>query len=195
MVATIAANARFIRIPRRVDARSSAYFHYVGPTLRTSDSTAVDFPGRCQTALCRLSGGRLRIQGERDAAVATPVTNHGKEVAMTTRADGMRRIARANAAVATASVAGVVGLTVAIAQHGTHHAAASTPTAATTATQTSATQTSATQTSATQTSATSSPTVTTSSAASTTNSSSDDSTATVTATSQATTQHAVTSGS
>jgi hypothetical protein len=54
---------------------------------------------------------------------------------MTTRADGMRRIATANATIATVSVAGVVGLSVMLAQQGTHHATI--PTTVTSTTQTS----------------------------------------------------------
>jgi hypothetical protein len=97
---------------------------------------------------------------------------------MTTRADGTRRIATANAAIATLSAAGVVGLSVILAQQGTHHTAAAIPTTVASTTQTSP-------------------------AASKSDSSSDDTTTTVTATPQATVQqatsapvqHAVTSGS
>ncbi|HZV27508.1 MAG TPA: hypothetical protein VFG00_14625 [Acidothermaceae bacterium] len=55
---------------------------------------------------------------------------------MTTRADGMRRIGTANATIATFGVAGVVGLSVMLAQHGAHHTAATIPTAAISTTQT-----------------------------------------------------------
>jgi len=60
---------------------------------------------------------------------------------MTTRADGMRRIATANATIATVSVAGVVGLSVMLAQQGTHHTAAVVPTTVTNTTQASTTTT------------------------------------------------------
>lgn len=50
---------------------------------------------------------------------------------MTTRADGMRRIATANATIATVSVAGVVGLSVLLAQQSTDHTAATVPAAVT----------------------------------------------------------------
>jgi hypothetical protein len=62
---------------------------------------------------------------------------------MTTRADGMRRIATANATIATVSVAGVVGLSVMLAQQGTHHTAATIPAAVTSTTQTSSASSSA----------------------------------------------------
>ena len=55
---------------------------------------------------------------------------------MTTRADGMRRIATANTTIATFSAVGVVGLSVMLAQQGTHHTAATVPAAATSTTQT-----------------------------------------------------------
>jgi len=98
---------------------------------------------------------------------------------MTTRADGMRRIATANATIATISAAGVVGLSVMLAQQSVHHIAATVPAAATSTTQTNS-ATSASK-----------------------SSSGDDATTTVTTTPQATVQqatsgsvqHAVTSGS
>ncbi len=55
---------------------------------------------------------------------------------MTTRADGMRRIATANTTIATFSAAGVVGLSVMLAQQGTHHTAATVPAAVTNTTET-----------------------------------------------------------
>lgn len=55
---------------------------------------------------------------------------------MTTRADGMRRIATANTTIATFSAVGVVGLSVMLAQQGTHHTAATVPATATSTTQT-----------------------------------------------------------
>jgi hypothetical protein len=58
---------------------------------------------------------------------------------MTSRANGMRRIGTANATIATVSVAGVVGLSVMLAQQGTHHTA-TTPTAVTTTTKTTTSQ-------------------------------------------------------
>ena len=57
---------------------------------------------------------------------------------MTSRANGMRRIGTANATLAMVSVAGVVGLSVMLAQQGTHHTA-TTPTAVTTTTPTTST--------------------------------------------------------
>jgi hypothetical protein len=118
-------------------------------------------------------------QGERGCRKATEVLlpSHSMEVTMTTRADGMRRIATANATIATVSVAGVVGLSVMLAQQGTHHTAATIPSAVTS--------------------------TSTSSDDTTTSTSSNDTTTTVTATPQATVQqstsgshhHAVTSGS
>lgn len=105
---------------------------------------------------------------------------------MTTRADGIRRIGTANTTIATASIAGVVGLGAMLAQHGTHHAAATVPTAVTSGS--AATSSSA----AASTSSTSSDDTTT-----------DDTTTTVSATpavtvpqsTSGTVQHAVTSGS
>jgi hypothetical protein len=57
---------------------------------------------------------------------------------MTSRAKGMRRIGTANATLATVSVAGVVGVSVLLAQQGTHHTA-TTPPAVTTTTPTTTT--------------------------------------------------------
>jgi hypothetical protein len=107
---------------------------------------------------------------------------------MTTRADGLRRIATANATMATVSVAGVVGLSVMLAQQATHHNVSTTPTVVTSTTQTSPTSSSA---------------ATSSSTANTSDSASDGTATTVTATPEATVQqstsgsvqHAVTSGS
>ena len=55
-----------------------------------------------------------------------------KEIAMTARADGMRRIATANTTLATVSAVGVIGLSAMLAQQATHHTAASTATVTTT---------------------------------------------------------------
>jgi hypothetical protein len=60
---------------------------------------------------------------------------------MTSRAKGMHRIGTANATLATVSVAGVVGVSVLLAQQGTHHTSTTTPTAVTTTTQTTTPQT------------------------------------------------------
>jgi len=107
---------------------------------------------------------------------------------MTTRADGLRRISTVNATIGAVGIASVVGVTVLLAQQGTHNAVA-TPTVVTNTTQTNP---------GTSSSAASS------SAATTSSSSSDDgAVAPVTATPQATVQqstsgtvqHAVTSGS
>ena len=96
------------------------------------------FSGICQAALGHLSGScfKVRVNGLAKPTDVFDTEYCIQEVAMTTRADGTRRIATANATIATLSAAGVVGLSVMLAQQGTHHTAAAIPTAAASTTQT-----------------------------------------------------------
>jgi hypothetical protein len=107
----------------------------VPAAARSELRLTVEFSGVVQGVSRHISGRHFTIRRSGSGKQQTQYELSDSEVIMTSRAKGMRRIGTANATLATVSVAGVVGVSVLLAQQGTHHTA-TTPTAVTTTTQT-----------------------------------------------------------